>query len=1143
MANTAKDAHASVHGRQDEPNLVVYNATDISQDVLDLFWKLASNSIDERIESAGLLRTACESTSDNNSTPSSSTKPSELDLLFPSASPLLRYCLKRLVKGLSSARESARQGFSLALSGLVGLLDTKTETSMVSVLVQYMDDSFSKKDGQDVIGHVFGLGAIVSGDERVLRSMTASDVGALVRSLVGLAGQKSFVREASGEVLVALAYRLHGLESDGDGSNGNVEQLLEAYFGCEGLVDLLHGRAAQSANGSSSNSYDGMAVGLALQLWPWMPKDVVTGCAVLAGDAKPSVGVMYPTDDAAEKGDAGDVEKKSGKKGSNANAKATKAFFGVQHLEANVRPYLKATTSTHPHMHGCWRAMLRLLACGNVSIYDHVSLMHFWETLVEGDLFDSQSHEKKYLGMMVFEELLPMVDTAGLKLLMTQKFIRCLGNNANNKQTYLNKASAQAVAALREKINGVAAVSGEDAAKIVAVVERFGGGQLAHTFASGVPSGSGPQAKEKTEGMLAEIVEMLNKAQGVRGDTCYLFHLSKVPGIVKKHQHDPEACEALFKGLVDVYVKAASSGDNDGAEKENLPVKILGSLLNGIGSLSKAHTSIEGLVKVEVGLLEHIAGSDLGSLPSTSGGITAGPSKALTELREAVWTTASKSKSLSSDNAKKLHHFLHLVCLLELYSFINPETSDDDMVDDLQNVFKECFGPSSGKKKNKRAKKVPEHGEIGDDVSVFWADVLVDCVLSVISRNETPYPSAPLRDAGELLFRYFSADITRQGLASLFDVLVQSLDGAANQARQDGDDDEEMDVDDDSDDDDDDDSDVDDNESDEDKVKDGEDDSQGGSDDDTEMPDATVDPMDATDEQMFKMDSMLGAYFASHQVKSKKQLRDDLINFKLRVMSCLEIFMRLHPDSPLLLEAPDPLLTSLSAVTRPDGSLVLQERLAGLIKNKLTKCRCREDIGAFVKAVEAEGGASNANASADDEEDGAGAFAQVLSSQLRRALYLASRTPVKLIGECAGFSYAYLMRSVHHLSPDNQSLLAIADDSLQAALTDFFLKKKTKLSKSFFPDLFRKVPTLIPAAFPILVAFAANSRSQYLQNEAVLLLGTALHMIGDDARGLIADHAEATKAMLDGFENDGGKAKPTNKQVTKALSSIKAVMS
>jgi len=1023
----------------------------------------------------------------------------------------------------------------LALGGLLGTLVHETGSSPVSALVRYMDGSFSKKDGQDVIGHVFGLGAIVSGDERVFGALTAEDVGGLVGSLVGLMGQKSFVREASGEVLVALAYRLSEGQSDGS--------LLGAYFRCEGLVDVLHGQAGNagheshdrpSASSASASraSYDGMVVGLAMQLWPWMPKEVVGGCRVLAGDARPGVGVMFPAGgtkkhDASQAGDKNDNDNDN-------DGRVVKAFFGRQHLEANVRPYLKATTSSHPHMHGCWWGMLRLLARGRGAVQEdtHASLKHFWDVLVEGDLFDSQSHEKKYLGMMIFEELLPMVDAAGLKLLMTQKFVRCLGNNANNKQTYLNKASAQAVAALREKLGGLA---GEDAAEIVAGVERFGGGQLAHTFASDVPSGSGPQVKEKTEGMMAEIVEMLNNARTAGGDASYLFHLSKVPGIVKKHQNDPRACEQLFKGLVDVYVHTARAGGGGEAagEQENVPVKVLGALLNGIGSLSKAHASIEELVSVEVSLLEHIGGLDLEGLPGR-------PTPALTALREAVWRAkragSKKGKSSSNDDAKKIHHFLHLVCLLELYSFVNPETSDDEMADDLQSVFNECFAAKQKPKKNDTDEEVDE-----DDEPVFWADVLVDCVLSVVSRNETPYPSAPLRDAGELLFRYFSADVTRQGLASLFEILVQSLDGAANQAREDGDDEDEgmMAVEDggeDSADDEDDDNDDDDDDD----------------DDDTEMHDVDGDdvdadaddrdPMDATDEQMFKMDSMLGAYFASHQVKSKKQLRDDLINFKLRVMSCLEIFMRLHPDSPLLLEAPDPLLTSLSAVSRPDGSQVLQERLTGLIKNKLSKCRCHENIDAFVAVVD---GGTVKVGSDDGGSDGDAAkaespIAQVISSQLRRCLYLASRTPVKLVAEAATHAYAYLQRSLHHLGDDTSSLVSIANDSLQAALEDFFTKKKSKLTKAFFPDLFKKCPSLVPTAFPTLIDRATNARSPYLQNEAVLLLGAAMHMIDDDeARALFADNDEATKAML----GEGAGKRGGNKAVEKVLAAMRALTS
>ena len=154
---------------------------------------------------------------------------------------------------------------------------------------------------------------------------------------------------------------------------------------------------------------------------------------MLAGDARPGVGVMFPAGgtkkhDATQAGDNNENENKNENKN---YGRVVKAFFGRQHLEANVRPYLKATTSSHPHMHGCWCGMLRLLAGGRGAVQGdtRASLKHFWDVLVEGDLFDSQSHEKKYLGMMIFEELLPMVDAAGLKLLLTQKFIVSVGSS------------------------------------------------------------------------------------------------------------------------------------------------------------------------------------------------------------------------------------------------------------------------------------------------------------------------------------------------------------------------------------------------------------------------------------------------------------------------------------------------------------------------------------------------------------------------------------------------------------------------------------------------------------------------------------------------------------------------------------------
>ena len=78
----------------------------------------------------------------------------------------------------------------------------------------------------------------------------------------------------------------------------------------------------------------------------------------------------------------------------------------------------------------------------------------------------------------------------------------------------------------------------------------------------------------------------------------------------------------------------------------------------------------------------------------------------------------------------------------------------------------------------------------------------------------------------------------------------------------------------------------------------------------------------------------------------------------------------------------------------------------------------------------------------------------------------------------------------------------------------------------------------MPAAFPTLINRATNARSPYLQNEAVLLLGAAMHMIDDDeARALFADNDEATKAML----GEGAGKRGGSKAVEKVLAGVRAL--
>ncbi len=995
--------------------------------ILDCFWKLASNSSEERVQAAAFLTSECEQAEKGQST---SSAPEVSSGLWGSSAPLTRYCLKRLVSGLSSTRDSARQGFALALSGIVSVIAERY--SCVSDVALYMDEVFSNKDGQDVIGHLFGIGSIVQSNIK----FSDVDIDCLTNNLLDISNAKSFVREASIELLIKLAYQIKQDRS-----------LLNVYFSCEKLRQILEADPGKSTTPPE-------VVTLGIRLWPLLKKEFDIDCRIL-----PSNSILSSIDFTRDKFE--DHDDFSG-----ATPMAIEQLFSRSHLES-LSKCLKMSTYSHPRMHGSWESMLRLLIPGYESneidqTINLASLDNFWNVLVENSLFASPSHERKYLGILLFKTMLPSLDQSATEILITKNFIKCLGNNVN-KQTYLNRASVQAVELLAEKIR-----NSEDwnPDKILCRISDYSGNQLYHIFKN-----SGVKIDPvKAPGIPVEILESLSNCKD--GNALQQGHISRIPGIVKRHQNDPEALEDLFKILLDVYLSPHQ--DTLSEETEEARIKTIGSLLNSIGILSKSHSNIESLVNMEVRILDYL------NLKSREASKLTDSSESYRNLRENV------TAKVNMGEAKKMYHFLHLTCLLELYSIINPLTADPEMADDLHNVFSKLI--SNNRRENH------------DEENVEWQDVLVDCILSVISRNEAPYPSAPLRDSGELLFRYFSGDILRNGLSSMLDVLVQPLDEIGThdkESEDDGGDDIEMD---------------------ESELDESEEGSESESEDiqdlresdmDIDLPDVEE---DATDEQMFKMDSMLGAYFASHaNIKSKKQLREDSINFKLRVISCLEIYMRLNPDSPLLLEAPEPLLSSLVSVSRPDGSQVLSERLSGLIKNKLCKCKCRE-----------------ANLSNTDAEN--------VKQQLRKALYLASRSPVKVVADSSVAAYMFLQRCLHHTA----YLKNVADESLEACLSDYFTKKKSKLTKSFLPELFRKIPEIADISLPTLVDQCSEARSPYLRAEAFIILGNVLQKMDTEvAESFFKQNKDLTSKLLESSSDlQGGKKREVQKIVAKVKSMI-----
>ena len=168
--------------------------------VLDCFWGLASTDLDTRIENSKKLKVLCaeeEGKSEQATVLQLRGEEGEhaKDKEAISCSKTTEYSLNRLFQGLSSTREDARLGFSLALSSLVELVASQNKNSHAwRRLLRYMRGCFAHKDGQDVIGHVFGIGSLVSSTSTIPNDCIID----LVDDLVDLYFAKSFVRQACG---------------------------------------------------------------------------------------------------------------------------------------------------------------------------------------------------------------------------------------------------------------------------------------------------------------------------------------------------------------------------------------------------------------------------------------------------------------------------------------------------------------------------------------------------------------------------------------------------------------------------------------------------------------------------------------------------------------------------------------------------------------------------------------------------------------------------------------------------------------------------------------------------------------------------------------------------------------------------------
>ncbi|KAF2312266.1 hypothetical protein GH714_029613 [Hevea brasiliensis] len=331
--------------------------------------------------------------------------------------PSLRYAVRRLIRGASSSRECARQGFALGLTVLVGTIPSIKLDSLLKLIVDLLEVSSSMK-GQEIrdclLGRLFAYGALArSGrmtqewmsDQSISPNMS-SFIKEFINALLSLASKKRYLQEPSIEIILDLVEKLptdvllnHVLETPG----------LREWF--EGATDVGNPDALL----------------LALKI-----RDKISVDSVIFSNILP-----YPF--------------------------TPSRLFASDHLSSLVN-CLKESTFCQPRIHSVWPVLVSILLPDAVlQVEDMVSasnslkkhkkgrkpssseeetskiIQNFCEVIIEGSLLSS--HDRKHLAFDILLLLLPRLPASLFPIVLSYKLVQCLMDILSTKDSWLYKVA------------------------------------------------------------------------------------------------------------------------------------------------------------------------------------------------------------------------------------------------------------------------------------------------------------------------------------------------------------------------------------------------------------------------------------------------------------------------------------------------------------------------------------------------------------------------------------------------------------------------------------------------------------------------------------------------------------------------------
>lgn len=956
--------------------------------LLDFYYKLASDSPNERIEAAvGLLEGLAKADSAED----------------------WDYALNRLIKGLSSSRDSSRLGFSMALAEL---LRAREEHISVSQILDMITDHFKvpgNASGHEERGLLFGklFGLQTLAQSPLLTNSSIQEYEWFVDALLSLASAKVWLRESAMFALCEVVPKV--LEAPN--FNGNKALGL--------TLQMVHD------NGLTCTS-EGCALYLSI------PSEVRSAYGSLLNGWKES--------DPLAKGNLGVLSKALRETASPQEDKQIK--------QANWKPSLHfvwsklvhqlSSSQDHTHSEVCHKNKKRKTEkkskkeeVSSSSLPERVHLDDFWKTVVDESLFaNSSSSEKKFWGFEIFLLFIRNVDAKQIPTLFSPNFLRCLTNQLGQPDRMLNKAAKRTISVVNE-------VASADKNKALAILQKvlekvpdFDRLTKTKTVEQLLQVIDNSQL-ESIVTLFVDIFKHPHETDAKAIDNRRQWTVDSLLGLVKNHKNaeDIKWTEHIVEFLIQngYFV-------NRKLELSDHIVEICRSRMNSVMSLivskkrpdnvSWAYYAFDRIINLEKSGYELLIQFD--------GEVLNAKDKAVKTLRK---INKKRTSSPHVDHSSQLEAFelLFSLVLIQVYSTDSESVS---ILDELQLCYNTILGKA----------KIEEGADTDEAMDAI--QVLTEILLSLLSRN-----SALLRKLSETVWETFSSQITEESLQLLYDVLETPETKQGQESLFDNDDD--MDVDEEGDDEEEgeekerasedgnasgkeDEEDVS-GESDSDELNEADRKAQealaealgiagahpqGSSDDDEESMD---------DEQMMALDEQLAIIFRERQKALSsgqqkrteiKQAQKNMVDFKARILDLLDIYVKNEANSErtngLVLTAIIPLL----ALIRTTRNKHIGDKAHQILKVRL--CKARHVPGL-------------------DEERVRSALdcLEQVHSQAQRSK---SKAHSLACNQCSVFLTKVLLSHDKHLSGE---IVKVYSSSLQ----DFIDKPNSKLTAALFFDL------------------------------------------------------------------------------------------